>query len=77
MDWSFNHHAQDRYEPHWLEHFYGFTATDDLEGLKRNLRTQFPATDAIPRPVTVNPWNGSKRALRYMLKPGLFPSDWD
>jgi hypothetical protein len=72
MDWSFNHHAQDRYEPHWSEHFYGFTATNDLKGLKRNLRAQFPATDAIPRPVKVKPWDGRKRALHYMAKSDFF-----
>src|SRR5262249_16187459 len=26
-DWSFNEHTDDRYEPAWQEHFYGFTAT--------------------------------------------------
>jgi hypothetical protein len=71
-DWSFNHHAQDRYEPHWLEHFYGFTATEDLDELKRNLRAQFPATDAIPRPVKVKRWDGRKRALHYMAKSDFF-----
>jgi hypothetical protein len=71
-DWSWNEHAQDRYEPHWSEHFYGFTATDDLEELKRKLHEQFPTTDPIPRPITVRAWNGSKKALQYMVKPDFF-----
>jgi hypothetical protein len=68
-DWSFNEHEEDRYPGHWSHHFYGFTATTDLEGLKKGLRQQFPKTDAIPRPVKVQPWDGKKRPIRYMLKP--------
>jgi hypothetical protein len=71
-DWSFNHHDQDRYAPHWQEHFYGFTATTDIEELKRRLREQFPKTDAIHRPVKLNPWDGGKKALQYMVKPDFF-----
>jgi hypothetical protein len=68
-DWSFNEHDEDRYPGHWCHHFYGFTATTDLEGLKKRLQHQFPKTDAIPRPVKVQPWDGKKRPIRYMLKP--------
>jgi hypothetical protein len=68
-DWSFNEHQDDRYPAHWSHHFYGFTATTDLEGLKKALQQQFPKTDAIPRPVKVQPWDGKKRPIRYMLKP--------
>jgi hypothetical protein len=67
-DWSFNEHAQARYQPHWQEHFYGFTVTDDVKQLKRNLKKQFPATDAIPRPVKVKVWDGDPTAIAYMLK---------
>jgi hypothetical protein len=28
-DWSFNEHQDERYQPHWSHHFYGFTATTD------------------------------------------------
>ena len=67
-DLSFNEHKDGRYSPHWSEHFYGFTETDDPEVLKRNLRKQFPKTDAIPRPVTVKEWDGRKAALQYAVK---------
>ena len=67
-DWSFNEHAEDRYQPHWSHHFYGFTATTDLEELKKRLQHQFPKTDAIPRPVKVQVWDGKKRPIRYMVK---------
>jgi len=71
-DWSFNEHAQDRYVPHWSEHFYGITTTDDPEALKRSLQKQFSKTDAIPRPVKIKPWDRDEQALRYMLKTDFF-----
>jgi hypothetical protein len=68
-DWSFNEHQNDRYQPHWSHHFYGFTITnDDLQILKRDLQEQFPKTDAIPRPVKVQEWDGKKKPIAYMLK---------
>ena len=67
-DWSFNEHEDERYQPHWSHHFYGFTATDDLQSLKRDLQEQFPKTDAIPRPVKVQEWDGKKKPIRYMAK---------
>jgi hypothetical protein len=68
-DWSFNEHDEDRYPGHWSHHLYGFAATTDLEELKKALQRQFPKTDVIPRPVKVQPWDGKKRPIRYMLKP--------
>jgi hypothetical protein len=68
-DWSFNEHNGGRYKPSWQEHFYGFTAADDPKELKKKLKEQFPATDAIPRPVQVKVWDGSYTAIEYMLKP--------
>ncbi len=67
-DWSFNEHDEDRYPGHWSHHLYGFAATDDPEELKKALQRQFPKTDAIPRPVKVQPWDGKKRPIRYMVK---------
>jgi hypothetical protein len=71
-DWSFNEHQDNRYQPHWAHHFYGFTATTDAAGLKKRLQAQFPKTDAIPRPVKVQPWDGKKKPIRYMLKFDFF-----
>jgi hypothetical protein len=67
-DWSFNEHQDNRYQPHWAHHFYGFTATTDPDDLKKRLQAQFPKTDAIPRPVKVQVWDGKKKPIRYMLK---------
>jgi hypothetical protein len=36
--------------------------------LKKRLQAQFPKTDAIPRPVKVQEWDGKKRPIRYMAK---------
>jgi hypothetical protein len=71
-DWSFNEHIDNRYQPRWQPHFYGFTVTDDIERLKKKLRKQFPSTDAIPRPVKVEAWDGDSTAIDYMLKPDFW-----
>jgi hypothetical protein len=71
-DWSFNEHEDNRYQPHWSHHFYGFTATTDPENLKKRLQAQFPTTDAIPRPVKVQVWDGKKKPIRYMAKSEFF-----
>jgi hypothetical protein len=67
-DWSFNEHENDRYQPHWSHHFYGFTTCTDPEDLKKKLQAQFPKTDAIPRPVQVQEWDGNKKPIAYMVK---------
>jgi hypothetical protein len=71
-DWSFNEHQDDRYHPHWSHHVYGFTATTDLDDLKKRLQAQFPKTDAIPRPVKVQPWDGKRKPIGYMAKSKFF-----
>jgi hypothetical protein len=67
-DWSFNEHIDGRYPSSWQEHFSGFTVTDDPSELKKKLKEQFPKTDAIPRPVKVEAWDGDKKAIAYMMK---------
>ena len=68
LDYSVNFHEGDRYEPHWAVHLHGFTVTDDQEALRRQLVEAVKKSDAIPRPVRVKPWDGDKRAIRYVLK---------
>jgi hypothetical protein len=67
-DYSFNEHKTNRYAPAWLMHLHGMAITDDPEGLKRRLQKQFPRSDAVPRPVKVQVWDGRKNALYYLLK---------
>ena len=71
-DWSFNEHEDNRYPRHISHHFYGFTATTDPEDLKRKLQGQFSKTDAIPRPVKVQVWDGKEKPIRYMAKSQFF-----
>ena len=72
IDISMNEHLQGRYERHWSEHLYGVTVTSDIARLKRDLQNYFPRTDAVPRPVKVKEWDGSKKALRYIFKPNFW-----
>ncbi len=71
-DWSFNEHQDNRYPAHISHHFYGFTATDDPQTLKRDLQEVFPKTDAIPRPVKVQEWDNKPKPIRYMAKSKFF-----
>lgn len=68
IDVSFNEHKEGRYKRHWSVHFWGFTATTDIDQLKDDLKALFPKTDAILRPVKVKVWDGRAKALRYVLK---------
>jgi len=68
FDYSVNFHKNNRYEPHWCAHLHGFTVTDDPQALRCALVKAVKKTDAIPRPVRVKPWDGSKKAIRYALK---------
>ena len=68
IDFSVNFHEADRYEPHWCVHLHGFTVTDDATALRRRLVEAIKKSDAVPRPVRVTPWDGSKKAIRYTLK---------
>lgn len=72
LDYSFNEHDADRYEPHWSEHLYGLATTTDIEALKKKLRERFLSNDDIPRPVHVQPWDGRTGALNYLLKPNAW-----
>jgi hypothetical protein len=67
-DLSFNEHAENRYQPHWSEHFYGVTVAKDREKLKAALKAKFAKTDAIPRPVKIKVWNTDIDALSYIFK---------
>jgi hypothetical protein len=67
-DLSYNEHIDGRYPATWQHHFYGFTVTDDPNELKKKLKKQFRATDAIPRPVKVTVWDGDETAIEYMMK---------
>ncbi|UGY16794.1 hypothetical protein HAP48_0004455 [Bradyrhizobium septentrionale] len=72
LDYSLNEHDTARYKPHWSEHIYGLTTTTDMDRLKKELRKQFPVTEAIPRPVKVKIWDGDPDALAYLLKPNYW-----
>jgi hypothetical protein len=68
LDYSVNFHETDRYEPHWAVHLHGFSLTDDTVALRRRLVEVIKKSDAAPRPVRVEQWDGNKKAIRYALK---------
>ena len=67
-DLSMNEHRTARYAPFWLPHLHLLTEAWDPEALQRRLKRSSPGTDAVPRPVKVQPWDGRGNALLYPLK---------
>ncbi len=72
LDYSVNFHKDGNYEPHWSVHLHGFTVTDDLRALRTSLIKVIEKTDAVPRPVMILPWDGSKKATRYVVKTSFY-----
>jgi hypothetical protein len=61
-------HQDGRYPRQWLPQLHGLLFTHDPDGLKKRLKRVFPATDMVPRPVVMKPWDGNGRYLRYCHK---------
>jgi hypothetical protein len=67
-DYSLNEHKTGRYAASWLPHLHLLTVTDDPEALRRGLLDAFARSDAVPRPVRAEAWDGRENALLYPLK---------
>ena len=68
IDISVNEHATGRYAPFVLPHVHGVVVTSELQVLRKALKAACPATDAIPRPLHLVPWDGDTKAFDYMMK---------
>lgn len=58
-----------RFDSHPCLHLYGLIPATGSLAVKAALKRLIPATDAVPRPVHTQPWDGSPAALAYALKP--------
>ena len=67
-DISFNEHKTGRYQRFWSIHAHGLLAGISANESRRHLTQQFRKTDAIPRPVKVEVWDGDLKAFHYLLK---------
>lgn len=67
-DYSVNEHRTERYAPSWLPHLHLLVGTGDPGALREGLKRSFPHSDAVPRPVKVQAWDGRENALLYLLK---------
>ncbi len=75
LDFSFNIHAGNRWEPHWQPHFYlicqGASRMAIKEALSGNGRS-FKASLSIPRPVMATDVKNRMRAISYSMKSMFF-----
>ena len=61
-------HEEGRYDTQWISHIHGIIETRNRRALAKRLLEVFPASDMVPRPNTVVPWDGSSKWLRYCYK---------
>lgn len=67
-DYSMNEHRTARYPTFWLPHLHLLIHPGDPGALRGGLRRNFPSSDAVPRPVKVQMWDGRENALLYLMK---------
>ena len=68
LEVSLVEHENDRYPARWLWHMHGLVQTRNIDALTDRLKDVFPATDMVPRPLRVVPWDGKRGWLRYAFK---------
>lgn len=58
----------ERFADFYCVHLYGLAPAAQVKAAKPKLKRRIPATDAVPRPVKTETWDGRLSALGYMLK---------
>ena len=68
LEVSLSEHQQNRYPRAWMWQLHGLALTRNPDALADRLTKAFPRTDAVPRPVHVEPWDGRTKWLQYCHK---------
>ena len=68
FDISMNEHQDGKFIPHWRPHAWILISTKDPKRLRNHLKTRFPASKRVRRPLRVVRYDGSPAALAYALK---------
>jgi hypothetical protein len=67
VDLSFNE-VKGGNRKRWSRHVHGVIPEGDNDGDRKSLKRQFPKSRDVRRPVHIVPWDGDKKALRYIVK---------
>ena len=68
FDISMNEHQDGKFVPHWRPHAWILISTKNPKGLRNHLKTRFPASKRVRRPLRIARYDGSPTALAYALK---------
>jgi hypothetical protein len=68
FDISMNEHEDGKFVPHWRPHAWILVATKNPKRLRKHLKTKFPASKRVRRPLRIVRYDGSPTALAYALK---------
>lgn len=71
IDVSFNEHLTADFRPHWCLHPRVFVPGALKASEVKTLRTHFPPSDLIPRPLKVAAFNGNPAGIAYGMKPAF------
>ena len=68
FDLSLNEHQDGKFIPHWRPHAWILISTKDPRRLRNHLKTRFPPSKRVRRPLRIVRYDGSPTALAYALK---------
>ena len=68
FDISMNEHENGKFVPHWRPHAWILVTTKNPRRLRKHLKTRFPASKRVRRPLRIVRYDGSPTALAYALK---------
>lgn len=71
IDISFNEHLTADFRPHWSLHPRVFVPGALTASEVKTLRTHFPPSDLIPRPLKVAAFDGNPAGIAYGMKPAF------
>ncbi|ABY28680.1 hypothetical protein [Methylorubrum extorquens] len=71
IDVSFNEHLTADFRPHWCLHPRVFVPGALTASAVRTLRTHFPPSELIPRPLKVAAFDGNPAGIAYGMKPAF------
>jgi len=63
FDISVNEHQDGKFVPHWRPHAWILISTKNPKGLRNHLKTRFPASKRVRRPLGIVRYDGSPTAL--------------
>jgi hypothetical protein len=68
VDFSFNEHQDNDYEPFWCPHIYLITADENIDQAAETLRDIYKSSKQVPRPIKISEFQNKASRRSYALK---------